>query len=137
MRFLILPCCVSVMLLVAGCADPLLGGWSITEIDYADGGETLQATRTQFAEHYSGKRIEFTDDEPHSFLVPVSFDGSVRGCVNGAWMRDPDSKNTVSVYRWVSGSMYNLWGHATLDNDLMRIDVVTPGEPTLVLKRLP
>jgi len=128
-----------------GCSDPLLGKWSVTDIDSTveaitrtpdrvGADVTLEAFRTQFKEHYSGKHIEFTDDEPHSFLVPVNFDGSVRGCLRGAWIRDPENKEVVNVYRWVSGSMYNLWGRGTLDSGKMQIVIVTYGDPNPVLR---
>jgi hypothetical protein len=123
----------------------LLGKWSVTDIDgtvetitrtpdRAGTDVTLEAFRTQFKEYYSGKYIEFTDDEPHSFLLPVAFDGSVRGCIRGAWMRDSEDKAVVNVYRWVSGSMYNLWGRGTLDNGKMQIVIVAYGDPNPVLR---
>ena len=144
MRPFTLSSCVSLILLVTGCSDPLLGKWSVTDIDstveaitrppYRGGaGVTLEAFRTQFRERYSGKHIEFTDDEPHSFLVPVTFDGSVRGCLRGAWIRDPENKEIVNVYQWVSGSMYNLWGRGTLDGGKMQIVIVRYGDPNPVL----
>jgi len=145
MRHFILLFYVSLILLASGCSDPLLGKWSVTDIDGTveaidrvpsrrDSDVTLEAFRTQFKEYYSGKHIEFTDDEPHFFLVPVTFDGSLRGCLRGAWTRDPENKDVVNVYRWVSGSMYNLWGRGTLDSDKMQIVIVTYGNPNPVLR---
>jgi hypothetical protein len=145
MKHFALLSCVLLVLLVGGCSDPLLGRWSVTDIDGTveaiarppdrQGDDvTLEAFRTRFKERYSGKQIEFTDDEPHAFLVPVNFDGSVRGRLRGAWRRDAENKDVVNVYRWVSGSMYNLWGRAMLDGGKMRIVIVTYGDPKPVLK---
>ena len=145
MRLFLLSFCVSLILLAGGCSDSLLARWSVTDIDGTveaitrtpdrwGGKVALEAFRTQFKERYLGKHIEFTDDEPYSFLVPVAFDGSVRGCLRGAWIRDSENEQVVNVYRWVSGSMYNLWGHATLDNGKMQIVIVTYGDPNPVLK---
>ncbi|MBC8372578.1 MAG: hypothetical protein ISS69_08945 [Phycisphaerae bacterium] len=145
MRLFTLSSCVSLILLASGCSDSLLGTWTVTDIngtvvaitripDRAGQGVTLEAFRTRFKDYYSGKHMEFTDDEPHSFLVPVNFDGSVRGCLRGAWIRDPENKEVVNVYRWVSGSMYNLWGRAALDGGKMQISIVTYGDPKPVLR---
>jgi len=145
MRLSLLSSCMALVLLASGCSDSLLGTWTVTDIDgtveaiaripdRAGQGVTLEAFRTRFKERYSGKHMEFTDDEPHSFLVPVTFDGSVRGCLFGAWARDPENKDAVNVYRWVSGSMYNLWGRATLDGGKMQISTVAYGDPKPVLR---
>ena len=145
MRYFLLLSCVSLILLASGCSDPLLGKWSVTDINGTveaitrppgriGADMTLEAFRAWFKEHYLGKHIEFTDDEPHSFLVPVDFDGSVRGCLRGAWRRDPENKEAVNVYQWVSGSMYDLWGRASLDSGKMQIVIVTYGDPNPVLK---
>ena len=142
----LLSSCASLLLLATGCSrDPLLGTWSVTDINGTVeaitrvpnrlGSEViLEAFRTQFKERYSGKHIEFTNEEPHSFLVPVAFEGSVRGCIHGAWMRDSENKEAVNVYQWVSGSVYHLWGHATLKNGKMQIVIVTYGDPGPVLR---
>lgn len=146
MRLFLLSFCVSVSLLTTGCSrDPLLARWAVTDIngtveaiartpDRMGAEVTLEAFRTQLKEYFSGKYIEFTDDEPHSFLVPVAFDGSVRGCLRGAWMRDLENKEVVNVYRWVSGSMYHLWGRGTFDSGKMQIVIVTYGNPNPVLR---
>lgn len=146
MRPFLLSSCIFLGLLATGCSgDPLLGMWSVTDIDGTVeaiprvpdrfGAEvTLEAFRTEFKERYLGKHIEITNEEPYSFLVPVAFDGSVRGCIRGAWLRDSENKEVVNVYQWVSGSVYHLWGHGTLDNGKMQIVLVSYGDPSPVLR---
>ncbi|MBN1942361.1 MAG: hypothetical protein JW849_03605 [Phycisphaerae bacterium] len=121
-----------------------MGKWSIVNIDATVGritqlpdraghGRTLEEFRKEFRERYSGKYLEFTKEKPHTFLIPVPYEGRVRGCINGAWMPDPKDKQVVNVYKWVSGHVYELWGRASLKNGKMEVVIVRYGNPSPVL----
>ncbi len=125
-------------LLASGCSrNPLLGKWSVADIDGTVGAIThvpdglgreltLEAFRAQFKDRFSGKQIEFTKDE--SLLA--GYEGTVRGCIHGAWVRDPEDKQVVNVYQWVSGPVYDLWGRATLKDGKLQIKMVMYGMVT-------
>ena len=129
-------------LLASGCSrNPLLGKWSVVDIDGTVGAIThvpdglgreltLEAFRAQFKDRFSGKQIEFTKDEPPFW---PGYEGTVQGCIHGAWMRDPEDKQVVNVYQWVSGPVYDLWGRATLKDGKLQIKMVTYGDSSPVL----
>jgi hypothetical protein len=135
MRHLGWTVCLILVLAASGCSAAFpLGKWSIVDVDVA-GDRPAQLPNEKLRERYSGKYLEFTKEEPHTFLVPVPYEGTVRGCINGAWMHDPRDKQVVNVYRWVSGHVYELWGRASLKNGTMEVVIVGHGNSRLELVR--
>jgi hypothetical protein len=97
----------------------------------------LTEYREWIRKSFSGKTIKFSSDEPHSFLVPVPYEGSVDGIIRGAWMRDEHEEMTTNVYQWVSGSMYHPWGRVTFKADMLTLTLLEHGAngPVLYLRK--
>ena len=126
---------VGVMALAAafvGCSgDEVLGSYrvvnidktlvAITEVPTGFTDNSLPEYREQIKKKYANKRVQFTSDRPHEFVFSTGLEGSVKGLLNGGWMRNPTNRQEVLVYQWVSGSLYALWGSAMLTNNLLTV----------------
>ena len=118
-----------------GCSDKVLGKYVVVDMDKTLAGITevplgvsKQMTLPEYRDHirkqYADKTLEFTAQHPHEFLFSVPLEGTVQGLFHGGWMRDEKDKRTVLIYRWVSGSMYMLWGRGTLASGVLTVKLV-------------
>ena len=104
--------------LLLGCAG-ITGEYRVVDLDQTLEGvvsipkgykvASLAEYKNIIADRYEDKTLQITNDEPHAFLVPVDLHGRVGGMIIGGWKRGK-SKDSIVIYRWVSGSMYTSWG---------------------------
>ena len=134
---------IAVLLGFACTADQFLGEYFVVDLDKSLNSITtlpvwlskttsLSEYREQLREKYSSKPLRFTSRPPHAFLIPVPLKGSVEGLLHGGWIRDQTNANTVLIYEWVSGSVYTLWGSATLAKNGFTVTLAR-SEPQVVL----
>jgi hypothetical protein len=127
----------------SGCTgEQLVGEYKIVDLDKTLSSITrvpeplanttsLSEYRAEIQERYSDKSLRFNSRPPHAFMVPVPLEGSVEGLFAGGWMHDKTA-NTVLIYRWVSGSVYTLWGRGNAGKDGLTLTRSEP-EPQIIL----
>jgi hypothetical protein len=137
-----------VTLLGGGCAgDNAVGKYAVVDIgETSDGikdmpmGLSNQMTLPEYRQHirnrYSDKTLELTAKHPHAFLFSVPLEGTVRGLLDGGWKREEKDKSVISIYEWVSGSIYLFWGQATLSNKDMTIVLNGTNSPVLHFRKV-
>ena len=131
----------AVLLSAVGCSqDLLLGTWDVVGIDAVTcvpdrlaGTAGVEEFRDRVTKRYTAAQLVFTRDEPHAFILPVPYEGSVRGAIRGAWMRDAEDEAVVEVYQWISGSTYVPWGCASIRDTTLEVRITVDGDPNLVL----
>jgi hypothetical protein len=96
----------------------------------------LTEYREQIKKRYEGKTLTITSQKAYTFLAPSDLDGATKGDLlqgMGGWKINPEDKDTILIYKWLSGPVYTLWGTGRLNNGVLSVKLHNSDPPGLEL----